>query len=88
MDTGRGGGAGRGRGRGGPMRGRAGRGRGSFLGGGMMGMRAAPYGRGGRGGQVCDNCGQPGWWNHALPPSLESHDYTDFWRSLSGLPEP
>lgn len=62
MDTGGGGGGGgggRGRGRGGPMRGRGGpmRGRGGFRGG-MMGMRAVPYG--GRGGQVCDNCFQPG----------------------------
>jgi hypothetical protein len=51
------------------MRGRGGRGRGSFRGGSMMGMRAAPYGRGGRGGQVCDNCGQPGTWTASSLPS-------------------
>ena len=58
------------------MRGRGGRGRGSFLGGGMMGMRAAPYGRGGRGGQVCDNCGQPGTWTATSLPFLRP------WRAM------
>jgi hypothetical protein len=69
MDTGGGGGGGgRGRGRGGPMRGRGGpmRGRGGFRGGGMMGMRAAPYGGGGG---VCDNCFQPGMWTVMSPMS-------------------
>jgi len=64
MDNGggRGGRGGRG-GHGGPMRGRGGpmRGaRGGFRGGTGGGMRTVPYGGGGRGGQVCDNCFQPG----------------------------